>query len=129
MQRMCRERGVDFRFDIDVTRRAELLAPFDRLVFATGTRHRFGLGPLVRLLLTSGAARASPLRRLLSSPAVRDWFYHRARSASGGALRHLAHPGQKVVVIGDALAADKSPAAIQSAFDAALRAAPEVKTG
>jgi tRNA-dihydrouridine synthase len=125
MQRMCRERGVVFRFGIDITRQPELLAPFDRLVLATGARYRFGLGPLVRLLLTSGGARFGPFRWLLSSPAVRDGFYHHARRPTGDALRRLARPGQKVVVIGDALAAGKSPAAIQSAFDAALGAAHE----
>ena len=53
-------------------------------------------------------------------PAMRDWFYHRARRPTGDAIRRLARPGQKVVVIGDALVAGKSMPAIASAFEAAL---------
>jgi hypothetical protein len=51
---------------------------------------------------------------------VRDWFYHRARRATGERLRKLARPEQKVVVIGDAVEAGKSRPAIATAFQAAL---------
>ena len=50
----------------------------------------------------------------------RDWFYHKARQGTGDASRRVARPGQKIVVIGDALKAGKSRPAIASAFEAAL---------
>jgi orotate phosphoribosyltransferase len=53
-------------------------------------------------------------------PAFRNWFYGRARKATGEGMRRLARPGQKVTVIGDAIVAGKSMAAILSAFEAAL---------
>ena len=56
----------------------------------------------------------------MTSPKVRDWFYYRARKATGEAFAALAKPGQKVVVIGDAAKAGKSKEAIGSAFEAAL---------
>ncbi len=116
----CKQMGVAFRFDTDVMRAPSELAPFDRLVIATGARYRFGLGPLVTALLALGAARWPGLRRVFSDAKVRDWFYHRARAATGAELRTLARPPQKVVVIGDAAAAGKSRPAIASAFEAAL---------
>jgi hypothetical protein len=56
----------------------------------------------------------------MSSPALRGWFYYRGRRATGARLEGLARPGQTVVVIGDAVRAGKSKAAIASAFEAAL---------
>ena len=53
-------------------------------------------------------------------PAFRDWFYYRARRATGDRFRHSRKPGQKVTVIGDAAQAGKSKPAIASAFEAAL---------
>jgi dimethylglycine catabolism A len=97
-----------------------LLAPFDRIVIATGAAYRFGLGPVAMALLDLGAGRWPLLRQFLSMPAFRDWFYYRARNPTGQALKGLARPGQEVVVIGDALTAGKSRPAIASAFDAAL---------
>jgi orotate phosphoribosyltransferase len=56
----------------------------------------------------------------MSAPKLRDWFYYRARRATGEKFKALARPGQKVVVIGDAVQAGKSKPAITSAFEAAL---------
>ena len=70
--------------------------------------------------LDLGAARWPGLRAIFSNEAIRDWFYHRARRPTGEALRTLARPEQKVVVIGDAAQAGKSRPAIASAFAAAL---------
>jgi adenine/guanine phosphoribosyltransferase-like PRPP-binding protein len=56
----------------------------------------------------------------LKSPSLRQWFYYQARRGSAARLRHLARPGQRVIVIGDAARAGKSKEAIASAFDAAL---------
>jgi hypothetical protein len=116
----CTRKGVTFRFDTDVTRAPGDLAPFDRIVIASGARYRFGLGGLARVLLDLGAARWPGLRQLFANETIRDWFYHRARAATGAKLRKLARPEQKVMVIGDAAQAGKSRPAIASAFAAAL---------
>jgi hypothetical protein len=53
---------------------------------------------------------------------MRNWFYYQARRGTALRLRHLAHPGQRVIVIGDAARAGKSKEAIAGAFEAALLA-------
>jgi len=116
----CAARGATFRYGTDVMRAPELLAPFDRIVIASGASYRHGLGPLVRWLLNLGVGHWPVFRRGLSAPAIRDWFYHRARTATGERMRALARPGQKIMVIGDAVQAGKSQPAIASAFAAAL---------
>jgi threonine dehydrogenase-like Zn-dependent dehydrogenase len=116
----CAHKGVAFRYGVDVARAPDELAGFDRIVIATGARYRFGLGSLPALLLDRGAGHWPGLRQLFSWPPFRDWFYHRARRATGDDLRSLAKPGQKVIVIGDAARAGKSQPAIASAFEAAL---------
>ena len=98
----------------------DCLPPFDRIVVATGADYRFGLGGIADWLLAHDLARAPGLAQLFSWPALREWFYYRARRATGESFRHLAAPGQKVVVIGDAIRAGKSKPAISSAFEAAL---------
>jgi dimethylglycine catabolism A len=118
--RACAHKHVTFRFGVDVRRNPDLLAPFDRIVIASGARHRFGLGPLVKFLLGAGLARRLPLRNLFSRPGLRDWFYFSARRGAGDEIRRLARPGQTVVTIGDAKKAGKSKEAIASAFSAAL---------
>ena len=117
----CAAKGVTIRYHVDVTRRPELLRPFDRIVIATGAAYRFGLGPVATAMLDWGVARWPLIRQVLSMPSLRDWFYHRARRPTGSDFQGLARPGQQVVVIGDALAAGKSRPAISSAFEAALR--------
>ena len=120
----CKMKGVAFRFATDVSADPDLLTPFDRIVVATGASYRFGLGALAVLALDSGAARWPGIARLMSSPKLRDWFYHRARQATGRKFKALARPGQTFVVIGDAVRAGKSKPAIASAFEAALRQNP-----
>jgi dimethylglycine catabolism A len=116
----CAANGVNVRYHVDVTQWPELLRPFDRIVIATGAAYRFGLGTIATAMLDSGIARWPLFRQLLSMPSVRDWFYHRGRRPTGAGFQALARPGQKVVVIGDALTAGKSRPAITSAFEAAL---------
>ena len=120
--RACVQKHVTIRFGIDVRRQPDLLAPFDRIVIATGARYRFGLGPLAAILLDWGLARWPGLRKLVSSPRFRDWFYVRARRGTAEEFRRLARAGQKVIAIGDAAEAGKSQEAIASAFSAALLA-------
>jgi hypothetical protein len=115
----CAHKGVVFRFGTDIEQSPEALASFDRIAIATGATYRLGLGGLVTALLNRGVGRWPGIRTLLSVPVLRDWFYHRARAPTGDAFRRLARPGQKVVVIGDALVAGKSMPAIASAFEAA----------
>jgi len=63
---------------------------------------------------------AAVVLRLFSMPKLRNWFYYDARIATGGRVRKLVRPGQKISVIGDAVRAGKSKDAIASAFAAAL---------
>jgi 2,4-dienoyl-CoA reductase-like NADH-dependent reductase (Old Yellow Enzyme family) len=120
MVALCTHKGVVFRYATDVARTPDVLAPFDRIVIASGARYRFGLGGVATALLDAGATHWPGLRRVFSNPAFRDWFYYRGRRATGDDLRKLARPGQKVVVIGDAAKAGKSRDAIAGAFEAAL---------
>jgi dimethylglycine catabolism A len=116
----CISKGVKIRCEADVAREPGLLAPFDRIVIATGAQYRYGLGPIVTRLLDWGAGRWPGLSQLFSLHAVRDWFYYRARQGTAERFTRLVKPGQIAVVIGDAKQAGKSKPAIASAFEAAL---------
>jgi 2,4-dienoyl-CoA reductase-like NADH-dependent reductase (Old Yellow Enzyme family) len=116
----CMYSGVIFLYGVDVIETPEPLATYSRIVIATGARYRFGLGGLPNLLLDRGAGRWPALRRIFASGAFREWFYHKARRGTGETARRIARPGQKIVVIGDALKPGKSKPAIASAFEAAL---------
>jgi dimethylglycine catabolism A len=116
----CRMKGVEIRLATDPAASPELLAPFDRIVIATGAAYRFGLGPLILWALDRGIARWPGIARLFSAVKMRDWFYYRARRGTGERLRPLGRRGQTVSVIGDAVRAGKSKPAISSAFEAAL---------
>jgi 2,4-dienoyl-CoA reductase-like NADH-dependent reductase (Old Yellow Enzyme family) len=116
----CAGNGVAFRYETDVSENPGLLAPFDRIVVATGAAYRFGMGPVTTGLLDLGAGRWPGLSQLMSVSALRDWFYYRARRATAERFLRLAKPGQAVIAIGDAVRPGKSKAAIASAFEAAL---------
>jgi 2,4-dienoyl-CoA reductase-like NADH-dependent reductase (Old Yellow Enzyme family) len=116
----CEMKGVEFRFATDVTAAPEMLSPFDRIVIASGASYRFGLGPIAPWMLDHGAARFPGFRQAFSAPALRDWFYYRARRGTAAQFEALARQGQIVTVIGDAKQAGKSKQAIASAFEAAL---------
>jgi dimethylglycine catabolism A len=116
----CTVKGVKFRWRCDVATEARVLAPFDRVVIATGASYRFGLGPIATKMLAWGIARWSLLSRFFSAATFRGWFYYQARRGTADRFRQLANPGQRVVAIGDAVAAGKSKEAIASAFEAAL---------
>jgi 2,4-dienoyl-CoA reductase-like NADH-dependent reductase (Old Yellow Enzyme family) len=116
----CIAKGVKIRCEADVAREPGLLAPFDRIVIATGAQYRYGLGPIVTRLLDWGAGRWPGLLQLFSLNAVRDWFYYKGRQGTAERFTRLVKPGQIAVVIGDAAHAGKSKPAIASAFEAAL---------
>jgi dimethylglycine catabolism A len=116
----CKMKGVTFSLSTDVLANPGVLAPFDRIVIASGAAYRFGLGAIAPLSLDTGTARWPGIKQLMSSPKLRDWFYYRARQATGARFKALARNGQKVMVIGDAVQAGKSKPATISAFDAAL---------
>jgi dimethylglycine catabolism A len=116
----CEQKKVTFRFATDVTAQRDLLAPFDRIVIASGAAYRFGLGALVPWALDSGISRAPGIKKLFLSEKLRNWFYYRARQGTAARFKALARPGQIVTVIGDAVRAGKSKQAISSAFEAAL---------
>jgi 2,4-dienoyl-CoA reductase-like NADH-dependent reductase (Old Yellow Enzyme family) len=116
----CTYRGVEFKYGINVSDQPELLAPFDRIVVATGARYRFGLGAVATMALAWGIGRWPGVAQCLSKATVRDWFYYRARKPTADDFTRLARPGQTVIVIGDAARPGKSKEAIASAFEAAL---------
>jgi 2,4-dienoyl-CoA reductase-like NADH-dependent reductase (Old Yellow Enzyme family) len=116
----CRAKGVTFRLLTDVINVPDELAPFDRIVIATGARYRFGFGEPAMAMLDIGAGKWFGLSQLLSDPKLRDWFYYRGRTATGDLFKGLANDRQIVMVIGDAAAPGKSKEAIASAFEAAL---------
>jgi hypothetical protein len=116
----CRHKGVTFQFSTDVSRSRSLLAPFDRIVVATGASYPLGLGEPAMALLDLGGGHWPGVEQMMVQPKVRDWFYYRARRATAHRFTKLAKPGQKVVVIGDAGKPGKSKEAIASAFEAAL---------
>jgi 2,4-dienoyl-CoA reductase-like NADH-dependent reductase (Old Yellow Enzyme family) len=120
MAAACARNGVAFRYDTDVANNPGLLAPFDRIVIATGADYRFGLEPVAKQVLDWGGGRWFGLSQLLSWAKLRDWFYYRGRCGTAERFKALARPGQKVIAIGDAIAAGKSKQAIASAFEAAL---------
>ena len=124
LERACRDKGVEFRYGVDIARAPEVLEPFDRIVFAAGARYQFGLGSVVPRILDTGWGRSALFRRLFSSKRLREWFYYRARRSTGAGLAGLARSGQRVVVIGDAVRAGKAKEAIASAFQAALAVGP-----
>jgi hypothetical protein len=113
-------KGVIFRFATDVTHERNLLAPFERIVIASGARYRFGLGPIAMAMLDGGLARRPGFSKLFSSSRFRNWFYYKARRETAGRLRQLGDGKQIVIAIGDAVRAGKSKEAIASAFEAAL---------
>ena len=98
----------------------ELLAPFDRIVVATGADYRFGLGPLAKRCWRKAPAAGRCWRRC-----------SRCRRCATGSITGLgAEPpsgsgawpsrGRRSIAIGDAVKAGKSKQAIASAFEAAL---------
>jgi len=125
LERACRDRGVGFRHGIDVTRVPQIIEPYDRVVFATGARYRYGLGHLIPRLLNSGLVKSRLGRRLFASARLREFLYYRARRGTGSDMRGITLPAQKVVVIGDAKGARKAREAIDSAFRAALHVGPK----
>jgi 2,4-dienoyl-CoA reductase-like NADH-dependent reductase (Old Yellow Enzyme family) len=122
LEEACRQEGVGFLYGLDVTDDPQLLTSYDRVVFATGARYRYGLGHLVSRLLDSGVGRSRLARRLFASPRLRQWLYYGARLGTGPEMRGLIQPGQRVEIIGDAARAGKARDAIDGAFRAALLA-------
>src|SRR6202795_1844080 len=68
LHQACVAKGVVFRYAADVTERPELLAPFERIIIASGAEYRFGLGPLANVMLDLGIARAPGIARLFTLP-------------------------------------------------------------
>jgi 2,4-dienoyl-CoA reductase-like NADH-dependent reductase (Old Yellow Enzyme family) len=122
MTQACSRKNVAFKFDTEIEKHPSLLAPFSRIVVATGASYPFGLGALSMGMLERGAGRWPGVSRLLKVEALRNWFYYRGRRPTGARFMPLARPGQFVTVIGDAARPGKSKEAITSAFDAALLA-------
>jgi hypothetical protein len=120
MEAACRKKGVRFRFSIDVIGNPDLVAPFDRIVVATGASYPYGAGPWAMALLDLGAGTWPGVADVMRDPRVRDWFYYRLREPTADRFRGLVNPDQILTVIGDAAKPGKSKEAIASAFEAAL---------
>jgi len=120
LHQACVQKGVRFRFATEVRAGSEELASFDRIVIASGASYRFGLGPIARAMLDTGLARRPGLSALFSSSRFRDWFYYKARVATGSRFQKRGNGRQAVIAIGDAVRPGKSKEAIASAFEAAL---------
>ncbi|MFG1230343.1 oxidoreductase [Xanthobacter wiegelii] len=118
----CREAGVAFVFGCDIAADPQRLDGFDLVVLATGATYRPGLG-MIPALLRAGVARLPLIRRWAADPALRDWFYFRARVSHVNRLK-AGLGNRKVLVIGDAVKPGKSQAAIRSAFEAAYGLSP-----
>ena len=99
----------------------ELLAPFDRIVVATGASYPYGLGPWAMALLDLGAGGwPGIVAAHVGAEAARLVLLPRAERHRATASRGWRAPGQIVTVIGDAAKPGKSKEAIASAFEAAL---------
>jgi 2,4-dienoyl-CoA reductase-like NADH-dependent reductase (Old Yellow Enzyme family) len=120
----CRELGATIELGTDPLRQPGRLDGFDHVVIATGATYPAGMGRLVAMALRKGAARRAPLRHLTEREHLRDWFYYRARSATGHAVGARLPAGMSAEIIGDALTPGKGDAAILSAFEAAYEAVP-----
>ena len=122
----CRELGATIELGTDPVRHPSRLGGFDHVVIATGASYPAGLGRAVGAALRTGLVRRSPLRRIAEWDGVRDWFYYRARSATGEAVKARLPAGISAETIGDALSPGKGDAAIISGFHAAYASEPEL---
>jgi 2,4-dienoyl-CoA reductase-like NADH-dependent reductase (Old Yellow Enzyme family) len=115
---ICESKNVRLQYGKRAS--SDQLAPFDRIVIATGAKYRFGLGPLVCSLLDLGVGRWPIFAKMFSMPNLRDWLYFKARISTAKEFKTLLRPGQKLITIGDAVRPGKSKQAISSAFESAL---------
>ena len=118
LERACRQKNVQFRFDTRITDVAAIAEGFDRVVVATGARYKAGLAGLATGLLRLRVGKTALARRAFSSARVRDWFYYDARRSVVPNLGKL--DGGQVLVIGDAARPGKTREAVESAFKAAF---------
>src|SRR6185369_3668509 len=93
----CLHKGVNVKYGTDVAASPHLLAPFDRIVIATGSRYRLGLGPIVRGALSWGIGRWPGLGAFLMRANIRDWLYHRARLPTADRFKALARQPRPVI--------------------------------
>ncbi len=117
--RECDGKGVRFVYDWNVARRAADLGGFDQIVIATGARYRGGMTGLIEFLLSRRVLRWPIVRRFAAKPALRSWFYEKARKARAADLRQRLPKDVPVIVIGDARKPGKADAAIADAYSAA----------
>ena len=119
LERDCRDKGVEFRYGVDVVAEPRLVEGFDRVVVATGAAYRFGLGPFVRMLLDSRFACSRLMTRLFDVPGFRKCFYYYLRRETGSRIARrirLVSPNVTTMIIGDAKQPGKGQAAVRDAF-------------
>lgn len=123
--RRCIDQGVAVELGIDVLGDPARLAGFDHVVIATGARRGGMTGMLAEALLRSGFARRPPFAWPARWPALRNWFYYRARKPADRSVEaRIRAQGLSVETIGDAIRPGKTGAAIASAFAAVYGLAP-----
>ncbi len=120
LEQACREHGVQFEFNCDITAAPAKLAGFQVIVIATGAVYRWGIGEAVTAALKRGIFRMQAAQRFSANPRLLDWFYYKARRAAAPSLRSRLPASARILVIGDAKSPGKSQEAILTAFETAL---------
>jgi 2,4-dienoyl-CoA reductase-like NADH-dependent reductase (Old Yellow Enzyme family) len=116
----CEAAGVTFKFSWDLRQHSSELTNFDHIVVATGAVYRAGMSAFISSLLRAGLLRAPLFRKFAEHPAVRQWFYEKARTPTSQAIIQLLPKSIPVTVIGDANVAGKSDAAVRDAVFSAF---------
>ena len=113
--------GVDVRLGRTVTTGLVWELRPEVVVLATGASYRRPLDPVVRHVLDSRWTRGRRLKRLLTRPGVKRWFYYTLRRANAGLERRLRRLGFEVHRVGDCHTPGKTPEAMLEAARLAYR--------
>ncbi|UCD68687.1 MAG: NADH oxidase [Betaproteobacteria bacterium] len=123
----CEEAGVTFKFSWNLRQHSSELTNFDHVVVATGAVYRAGMSTFISSLLRAGLLRAPLLQKFTEHPAIRKWFYEKARKPTSKSITRWLPKSIPATIIGDARVAGKSDAAVRDAVFTAfgLEAEPE----
>ncbi len=121
LRRSAEFHGAQFKMSVDIQSQPDILQPFDRIVFATGAKYRYGLGVWVYLCLKTPLRHLAILDRIFQKTSFKNWFYTKARISLTTDWQQLVGDQQKYHIIGDANTPGKSDAAIHDAYVLALK--------
>ena len=116
----CEAAGVKFKYGWDLQQHSSELTNFDHIVVATGAVYRASMSAFISSLLRARLLRAPLFRKFAEHPAVRQWFYEKARTPTSQAIIQLLPKSIPVTVIGDARIAGKSDVAVRDAVFSAF---------